>query len=188
MKKNILFALVGLISTAAFAQEWALDKSHAHVGFTIVHLKISDVDGKFENFDAKITSSKDDFSDAQIEFSSDVSSVNTGNSFRDKDLKSENYFHAEKFPSMTFKSTSVKKVSGNKYKIEGNLTMRGVTKPVSLDAVLRGPIDNRGSKKIGIKATGTLNRIDFGVGKSGPTLDDEVALNISGEFTAKSSN
>ncbi|MBX2952404.1 MAG: YceI family protein [Leadbetterella sp.] len=184
MKKIILTLAVALISTVTFAQDWALDKSHSNVGFSIVHLKISDVDGSFGKFDAKITSSKDDFSDAVIDFSAEVASITTGNERRDGHLKSDDFFSVEKFPTLTFKSTSVKKVSGNNYKITGNLTMKGVTKPLTLDAVFRGPIEGRGGKKVvGIKATGTLNRIDFGVGTSGPSVDDEVTLRISGEFS-----
>ncbi len=184
MKKIILSLAVALVSTVTFAQDWVLDKSHANVGFSIVHLKISEVDGSFGKFDAKITSSKDDFSDAVIDFTADVASVNTGNERRDNHLRSDDFFAAGANPTITFKSTSVTKVSGNNYKIAGNLTMRGVTKPITLDAVMRGPIEGRNGKKIvGIKATGTLNRIDFGVGKSGPTVDDEVTLRISGEFS-----
>lgn len=184
MKKIVLSLAAVLVSTLTFAQDWVLDKSHANVGFSIVHLKISEVDGSFGKFDAKITSSKDDFSDAVFDFTAEVASVNTGNERRDGHLRTDDFFGAEKYPTITFKSTSVTKVSGNNYKIAGNLTMRGVTKPITLDAVFRGPIEGRGGKKIvGIKASGTLNRIDFGVGKSGPTVDDEVTLRISGEFS-----
>ncbi len=184
MKKIVLSLAAVLISFLTFAQDWVLDKAHANVGFSIVHLKISEVDGSFGKFDAKITSSKEDFTDAAIDFSAEVASISTGNDRRDGHLKSDDFFAAEKHPSITFKSTSVAKVSGNNYKITGNLTMRGVTKAITLDAVIRGPIEGRGGKKIvGIKATGTINRIDFGVGKSGPTADDEVTLRVSGEFS-----
>lgn len=184
MKKIILSLAAVLVSSLTFAQDWALDKSHSNVGFSIVHLKISEVDGSFGKFDAKMTSSKEDFSDAVFDFTAEVASVNTGNERRDGHLRSDDFFAAEKHPSITFKSTSVKKVSGNNYKITGNLTMKGVTKPVTLDAIFRGPIDGRGGKKIvGVKASGTLNRIDFGVGTSGASVDDEVTLRISGEFS-----
>jgi polyisoprenoid-binding protein YceI len=184
MKKIILSLAVALVSTVSFAQDWVLDKSHSNVSFSIVHLKISEVDGSFGKFDAKMTSAKEDFSDAVFEFTAEVTSVNTGNERRDNHLRSDDYFAAEKFPTMTFKSTSVKKVSGNNYKITGNITMRGVTKPLTLDAVVRGPIDGRGGKKIvGVKATGTLNRVEFGVGKSGAAADDEVQIKVAGEFS-----
>ncbi len=184
MKKIILSVALALVSTVGFAQDWVLDKSHSNVGFSIVHLKISEVDGSFGKFDAKMTSSKDDFSDAVFDFTAEVTSVNTGNERRDGHLRSDDYFAAEKFPTLTFKSTSVKKVSGNNYKITGNITMRGVTKPLVLDAVVRGPIDGRSGKKlVGIKATGTLNRVEFGVGKSGASVDDEVMIKVAGEFS-----
>lgn len=185
MKKYLLTFLVALISLGSFAQEWVLDKAHANVSFSIVHLKISEVDGKFETFDAKVTSAKEDFTDAVFEFTGDIASINTGNKFRDNDLRSDNYFDAEKFPAMTFKSTSISHLGGTKYKLTGNMTIKGVTKPITLDAVIRGPIEVRGSKKIGIKADGVINRIDFGVGKSGPVLDDEVVFKVSGEFNLK---
>ena len=184
MKKLVLSLAAFLVTSITFAQDWVLDKSHANVGFTVVHLKISEVDGSFGKFDAKITSSKDDFSDAVFDFSAETASVNTGNDRRDNHLRSDDFFNAEKYPNITFKSTSVTKVSGNNYKITGNLTMRDVTKPITLDAVIRGPIEGRGGRKIvGVKASGSVNRIDFGVGKSGPTVEDEVALRISGEFS-----
>lgn len=184
MKKIILSFAVALFSTVTFAQDWVLDKSHSNVGFSIVHLKISEVDGSFGKFDTKMTSSKEDFSDAVFDFTAETASVNTGNERRDGHLRSNDYFDAETHPTLTFKSTSVKKVSGNNYKITGDLTMRGVTRQITLDAVFRGPIEGRGGKKIvGIKATGTVNRVDFGVGKSGAAVDDEVTLRISGEFS-----
>lgn len=184
MKKTLLSFTIALISTAVFAQNWTLDKSHANVSFTVVHLMISEVDGNFKKFDASIKSDKADFSDAAIEFSADVSSINTGNDMRNEHLQGDGWFDAAKFPSLTFKSTSVKKVSENNYKISGNLTMKGLTKPFSMDALIRGPIDGRGGKKvIGIKATGTVNRADFGVGSSGGSVDNEVAIKVSGEFS-----
>lgn len=184
MKKIVLSLAAVLVSSLTFAQDWVLDKSHANVGFSIVHLKISEVDGSFGKFDASITSSKEDFSDAVFSFTADASSINTGNERRDGHLRSADYFDVANHSALTFKSTSVKKVSGNNYKITGDLTMRGVTKSITLDAVLRGPIEGRGGKKIiGIKASGTLNRIDFGVGKSGAAVDDEVTLRVAGEFS-----
>jgi polyisoprenoid-binding protein YceI len=184
MKKFILSVAAALVSTLTFAQDWVLDKSHANVGFSIVHLKISEVDGSFGKFDAKMTSSKEDFTDAVFEFTAEASSINTGNERRDGHLRSDDYFAAEKFPTLSFKSTSVKKVSGNNYQIVGNLTMRGVTKPLTLNATIRGPIEGRQGKKIvGIKATGTVNRVEFGVGKSGAAVDDEVEIKVSGEFS-----
>lgn len=184
MKKGFLILALGLVSSLGFSQNWAVDKNHSNLGFTITHLMISEVDGNFKDFDAKITSSKADFSDAVFELTANIASINTGNEMRDKHLRSGDYFDVEKFSTMSFKSTSVKKVSGENYKIMGNLTIHGVTKPVTLNATLKGPVEHQRSKKqmIGLKVTGTINRIDFGVGKEGATLSNDVEIKATGEF------
>lgn len=185
MKKlNILAALV-LIAGTAFSQTWTVDKAHAKLGFGITHMLLSEVDGSFRNFDATITSSKDDLSDASFELSADVASIDTDNENRDNDLKSDKYFDAAKFPKLSFKSTSFKKVEGNKYKLAGDLTIKGVTKPVNLDVVLAGPIEHPRSKKkmIGLKVSGSFKRTDFGIGgPGGAMLSEEVLLIANGEF------
>jgi polyisoprenoid-binding protein YceI len=186
MKKlNFLFALLFLAGSAS-AQTWSLDKSHAQLGFNITHLLLSEVDGGFKTFDAKITSSKDDFSDAVIELTADVASIDTDNEDRDKHLRTPDFFDAEKFPKITFKSTSFKKVEGKKYKLVGDLTMHGVTKSVALDVVLNGPIVHPYNKKnvAGFKISGVIKRSDFGIspGTPGAVLSDEVSLDTNAEF------
>lgn len=185
MKKVFLSLVAGLVSLATFAQTWSLDKAHSNVGFTITHMMISDVDGSFKTYDAKLTSSKVDFSDAVFEFSAEVGSINTGNDMRDGHLKSPDYFDAAKYSAVTFKSTKIKKGKGQNYTISGNLTIHGVTKPLVLTAVIKGPVENPRSKKqmMGITASGKVNRIAFGVGTSGATLSDDVTIKVSGEFT-----
>ena len=176
MKKALFLFFVSFSSV--FGQSWSLDKSTSSVGFSIVHLKVSTVDGTFGVYDAKVTAAKKDFSDAVIEFSADVVSINTSSRSRDNHLKKDEYFDAAKFPKLTFKSTSVKK-AGTAYKITGNLTIKGVTKVVVLDAAFNPAAD---AKSVEITATGEINRIDFGVGTSGASLNDEVKLKISGTF------
>ncbi len=185
MKKVFLSLVAGLVSLATFAQTWSLDKVHSNVGFTITHMMISDVDGSFKSYDAKLTASKVDFSDAVFEFSAEVSSINTGNDMRDGHLKSPDFFDAAKYSAVTFKSTKIKKGKGQNYTISGNLTIHGVTKPLVLAAVIKGPVENPRSKKqmMGIIASGKVNRIAFGVGTSGATLSDDVSIKVSGEFT-----
>jgi polyisoprenoid-binding protein YceI len=181
-RMNMITALL-LIAASATAQTWNVDKAHAKLGFGITHLMISEVNGSFKTYDATITSAKDDFSDAVFEVSADIAGINTDNEGRDKDLQSEGFFNAAAFPKLTFKSTSIVKGEGNKYKVTGDLTMKGVTKPVQLDLVINGPIDRRGKKVIGIKVTGMFNRVDFGVGKPGNTsVSEEVQLIANGEF------
>ena len=113
-----------------FAGKWTLDKGHSNVKFTVTHMVVSEVDGSFKNFDGTIESTKPDFSDAVVNFTVDVTSVDTDNENRDKHLKSNDFFNAEQFPQMKFESTSFKPLGGNKYKLDGNLTIRDITKPV----------------------------------------------------------
>jgi polyisoprenoid-binding protein YceI len=176
-----------LTTTCVFSQSvWTLDKGHSKVGFTVSHHTISEVDGVFKTYDAKFTASKEDFSDAVFEMSADIASLNTENEARDKHLKSADIFDAEKFPTLTFKSTSFAKVMGNKWKVTGDLTMKGVTQSVSLDLWLGGPEKNDRAKRfeVGIKALGKLSRNAFGVGKNLPTMmvGDDVELRVLGEF------
>ena len=185
MKKVILAAALFVSSAGAFAQTWNVDKSHSNLGFTVTHLLISDVDGKFKDFDVKMTSSKPDFTDAQIDLTADVSSINTDQEKRDNHLKSPDFFDAAKYPTLTFKSKSVTKVSGNKYKVTGDLTMHGVTKPVTLDAVINGPVTDAKSQKTraGYKITGEVKRADFALGTiPAAVVSDEIAIRGSGEL------
>jgi polyisoprenoid-binding protein YceI len=186
--RSFSFILAFLLSaTCAFSQGvWTLDKGHSKVGFTVSHHTISEVDGVFKTYDAKFTASKEDFSDAVFEMSADIASLNTENEARDKHLKSADIFDAEKFPKLTFKSTSFTKIMGNKWKITGDLTMKDVTQTVSLDLWLGGPEKNDRAKRfeVGIKALGKLSRNAFGVGKNLPTMmvGDDVELRVLGEF------
>ncbi|GAB3567567.1 YceI family protein [Spirosoma luteolum] len=190
MKKqltSLLFATTLLGASSAFAQSWTVDKAHSRVGFTVTHLMLSEVDGNFKTFDASLQASKADLSDAVIELTADVNSINTDNERRDGHLKSPDWFDSAKYPTITFKSTSFKKVDGKKYKLAGNLTMHGVTKPVTLDAVLTGPVtmdSPRGKQeKAGLKIAGTINRVDFGVGSAGSTVvSEDIEIKAAGEF------
>ncbi len=164
---------------------WELDKMHAKLGFNITHLMVSDVEGSFKKFDAKIVATKADFTDATVTLTGDVASVNTENEKRDEHLKSPDFFDAAKFPEFSFKSTSFKKDKGNTYKITGDLTMHGVTKKVVLDAVARSGTNPMSKKEItGFKITGKIKRSDFGIGASMPSqmLSEEVAIVANAEF------
>ncbi|MFN8354119.1 MAG: YceI family protein [Spirosomataceae bacterium] len=189
MKKLTVFALASLISVASFAQKWSVDKAHAKMTFTVTHLLISEVDGVFKSFDATLTSSKEDFSDATFELTADLKQVTTNQEMRDAHLQRADMFDTEKFPTMTFKSTSITPAGSTpagtkKYKLNGNLTLKGVTKPVTLDLVLIGTATNRQGKKLaGFKAAGTIKRTDFGVGAMpAGVVSEEVELRASGEF------
>ena len=191
MRKNtmiLLLAVMALMLSSGTNKKgvWTLDKNHAKLGFTITHLSVSDVDGAFKSFDAKINAPGDDFTDAVVEMTADVSSIDTDNENRDKHLKSADFFDAEKYPKITFKSKTFKKVKENTYKVSGDLTMHGVTKPVELDAVCRMGKNPQNQKDIaGFKITGVLNRKDFGISSSSPNamLSDEVILTANAEFS-----
>ncbi len=174
------FAGLAFSFTVATSSIWSSDASHSRLGFTIKHMGISDMNGSFSNYEVKMTATKDDFSDAKVELSGEVSSINTANEMRDNHLKSADFFDAEKFPKFTFVSKSFTKVpkSKNEYKVIGDLTLHGVTKEVTMTAVHNGTITNPMNKKevSGFKMTGTINRIDFGVGAENPGLSNDVKV------------
>ncbi|MBG9375448.1 polyisoprenoid-binding protein [Panacibacter sp. DH6] len=190
MKKLFLAAAITLFSTALFAQTtWNVDNAHSNVKFTVTHLVISEVEGYFKNFKGSITSNNADFNDASVDFSVDINSINTDNENRDKHLKSDDFFNAEQYPNMTFKSTSFKKVSGNKYKLTGNLTIRNITKTVTFDVTYGGTVkDPWGNIKVGFKATTVINRFDYNLKwntvteAGGAVVGKDVTIDLKLEF------
>jgi polyisoprenoid-binding protein YceI len=164
---------------------WSLDKNHGKLGFSITHLMVSEVEGSFKNFDAKITTPNEDFTDATVELTAEATSINTDNEGRDKHLRTPDFFDVASFPMLTFKSSSFKKTGPKTYKVKGDLTMHGVTKPVTLDVVCNIGTDSRTQKPLaGFKITGTVKRSDFAIGAKypGAMLSDEVTLNANAEF------
>lgn len=185
-KKNLFTIALILGAFSAFAQTWKMDKAHSKLGFTVTHLLISEVDGNFKDFDVTLVSAKDDLSDAVIELTANINSIDTDNERRDGDLKGANWFDAATHPTMTFKSTSIKKVADKKYSLTGNLTIHGVTKPVTMDMAILGMREHPRTKKpmTAIKVTGKINRVAFGVGSDNTaTVGDEVEIRGVGEFT-----
>jgi len=141
-----------------------IDPSHSEITFKVKHLMIASASGKFTEFDAGMQSSKEDFSDAIVTFEADVASITTGNDQRDAHLKSDDFFNTEKFPRIIFKSTDLKKLSGNDYKLHGDLTIRDITKPVVLNVTYNGAIvDPWGNKRLGFELEGKINRHDYGL-------------------------
>ena len=163
MKKLFILLAAVCVSGASMAQStWNTDNTHTNVKFTVTHLIVSEVEGYFKVYSGSIKSTNADFTDAVINFSVDVNSINTDNEMRDKHLKSDDFFNAEKFPAMTFKGTSFKKVSDNKYVLQGDLTIRDVTRKVTFDVVYGGIIkDPWGNTKAGFKARAKINRFDY---------------------------
>jgi polyisoprenoid-binding protein YceI len=187
MKKiTIVAAALFFLANAAFAQSWTWDKPHSQLNFNISHLGIATIAGTFNTVDAKVTASKDDFSDAVIELTADVNSINTNNEQRNTHLKTADFFDAAKYPTLTFKSTSFTKTGDKTYKLEGDLTFHGVTKHEVLDVVYNGTITHPMTKKLvaGFKITGIVKRSDFNLAPSFSSnfLGDDVALNASSEF------
>lgn len=163
MKKIAVWSgllMAAFITTTAAAQsvtKWTVDKLHSSVRFAVSHMVVAETEGTFRVFDGKAEHSKADWSDAKIEFTVDVNSINTDNDYRDKHLKGDDFLNAEKYPKMTFRSTSFKPLGKNKYELKGDLTIRDVTKPVTFDVTLGGVAGD----KAGFKASTTINRFDY---------------------------
>ncbi|GAB4093598.1 YceI family protein [Flaviaesturariibacter terrae] len=190
MKKLVFAALLALSSSALFAQtSWNLDPTHSNVRFTVSHLVISEVEGTFKKFNGTVQSAKPDFADAAVNFAVDINSINTDNDGRDQHLKSDDFFNAAKYPQMTFRSTSFRKISGNQYELRGNLTIRDVTKPVTFRVTYGGTVkDPWGNIKAGFKATGSINRFDYGLRwnnlteAGGAVVGKDIAIDLRLEF------
>lgn len=144
-------------------ETWTLDPTHSKVQFTVRHMVISEVPGNFKTFDFNIDSPKDDFSDSTVELKIHVDSIDTGVSDRDNHLRSADFFDVQKYPYITFKSKSFKKLKDEKYKLVGDLTIRNVTNEIELDVLYNGQIADPfgGKHRAGFKVMGTLNRFDY---------------------------
>jgi polyisoprenoid-binding protein YceI len=195
MKKLILTAAVAISSMALQSQtNWKIDASHSKLGFSVVHLMVSETEGKFRVYEGAVSSKTEtDFTNASIEFSADVNSINTEDEKRDGHLKSPDFFDAEKFPKIAFKSTSMKlnpKKGKNVYDLEGELTMKGVTKKVTLTAIgaSKSVVDPWGNTKYGFKVTGNLNRKDYGLSwnaaleAGGVVVSEDVKIDLNIEL------
>jgi polyisoprenoid-binding protein YceI len=164
---------------------WKIEPVHSEISFQVRHLAISKVRGKFENFDVTIVTAEDP-RDTTIEASVDVSSVNTGQEGRDNHLRSSDFFLVEKHPQMLFKATGENiTIDGDDFTIVGDLTLRGVTLPITLKGELGGVIDDPyGNVRAGATATTKINRQDFGVSwnsaleAGGFTLGDDVTITL----------
>ena len=159
----LVLTLFTAFSGLAQNSGWKVDKVHTSVGFAVRHMVISEVTGNFKDFDITVSASKDDFSDAVIDATIKVASIDTDNERRDNHLKSDDFFYAEKFPEIKFRSTSFEKVGENKYNITGDLTIRDATKKVTFDATLNGMLKTSRGVLAAWKATISINRFDFGL-------------------------
>jgi polyisoprenoid-binding protein YceI len=175
MKKlNVLFIAL-LVAGSTFAQtKWNIDKAHSKIGFTVPHYAITEVEGNFKDFDASVSSSTEDFNGADVSFTAKVASIDTDNERRDGHLKSAEIFDAEKYPDISFKGKLVKE--GTAYKLKGDFTMKGVTKPVTFNVTYGGSVNTGRGTKAGFKLSGEVNRQEYGVTYGGKAPGGEVVI------------
>ena len=182
MYRPFFFALITLlfITDKSWAQtKWTFDDAHSNLQFSVSHLMVTEVEGS-----VKITP-KDDFSDASVYLVADMHSIDTDNEARDEHLKSAEIFDAPKYPDMTFRSTSFKKLDGNKYSVTGDLSFHGVTKSQTFDVIATTNIRSYDNKTIvGFKANGNINRVDYGIATETPAamLGNEVNIRVNAIF------
>lgn len=173
---------------------WSVDPAHSQIQFTVRHMVISKVRGEFEQFETWIETDGEEMQGAKAFFSAAAASINTRNKMRDDHLRSGDFFKADEFPNLTFESASFGKKGGEDYILKGNLTMRGVTKPIELAVEFGGIItDPYGLRRAGFSLSGKLNRKEFGmvyndlIETGGAVVGDEVSLDLHVEFTYKPS-
>lgn len=164
--------------------KWNLDKSHSEAQFKVKHMVISTVSGDFSSFDATAESDDESFKNAKFEFKADVDSISTKNEQRDEHLKSDDFFNAGEFPELTFKGSDF-----DGENLKGEITIKGVTKPITLNADFGGVIkDPYGNQRAGFEFTGEVNRKDFGLNwnatmeSGGLVVSDKVKLFVNLEF------
>jgi polyisoprenoid-binding protein YceI len=192
MTRRIALTAIALVPAlvagrAAAETPWKLDKAHSSVNFSVSHYVISEVTGKFRDFDVTFVTNKDDFSDAKLSATIKTASINTENERRDNHLKSGDFLEAETFPEMTFVSSSFAKTGVNTFDITGDLTIRGITKAVVLHAVYKGTVETRGQRIIAFSAATEVNRFDYGVKwdakleSGGLVAGDKISIEITYE-------
>ena len=165
-------------------KNWKIDPTHSEVGFKVKHMMFTNVNGKFNEYDSQLQFDENAFESANLGFKAAIASIDTNNVDRDNHLKSADFFNAEQYPELDFKSTQIK-TSGDDYEITGDLTLHGVTKPVTLQAEYSGLMkDPWGNNKVGLNITGKINRKDFGLNYNaaletgGVLIGENVNLNI----------
>ncbi|WP_017258945.1 YceI family protein [Pedobacter arcticus] len=170
-------------------EKWILDPTHSEIQFKVKHLVISTVTGTFKSFEASLNTTQDDFSNAEIDFSIAVDSIDTNQTDRDNHLKSADFFDAEKFPAIKFKSTSFVK-TGDDYILAGDITVKDITKPIKFAVEFGGTAtDFYANQKAGFELTGKISRKEFGLTWSAVTeagaivVGDDIKLSASVQFT-----
>ena len=187
-----LVAALAVPSPAATAT-WQIDPAHTAAGFSVRHMMIATVRGQFKGVTGTVLWDDQDINNSTVDVTIDANTVDTGEPKRDADLKSANFFDVKNYPTITFKSTKIEKISAGKMKVTGNLTIHGVTKQVILD--VEGPSgavkDPWGNTRVALNASTTVNRLDYGVkwnakmDSGGMVVGDDVNINIDLEMTKK---
>ncbi|MBL7856706.1 MAG: YceI family protein [Cyclobacteriaceae bacterium] len=177
-------------TTVAAKTTWGIDPTHTEVQFKVKHLVISTVTGFFKKFSGSVETESDDFNGASVSFSIDVNSIDTNQADRDAHLESPDFFAADQYPTIEFKSGELKKVSDSTYKLIGPITIRETTKIIELDVDFGGTVkDPWGNTKAGFEINGKINRKDFGLNwnalteAGGFVVGEEVKLHINAELT-----
>lgn len=169
--------------------KWTIDPTHSEILFKVKHLMITNVKGEFRKFNAEVESSNEDFSDAKINLTIDAASVFTNNDDRDNHLKSADFFDVANYPELNFKSISFTKKDDGNYKLKGLLTIKGISKEITLDAEFGGVNkDPWGNQKAGFSINGSFNRKDWGLNwnaaleTGGVLVSDEVKMSAEVQF------
>lgn len=162
---------------------WTFDPTHSELGFKIKHLMIASVSGTFKTFTVNMKTEDDDFETASVEVRADMNSISTNNEARDTHLRTADFFEAETYPELVFTSTRVERVDDETYRVHGELTLKGITRPAQLKVEASGPTkDPWGSERAGFTVTGKINRSEFGISfnsvleTGGVALSDEVKI------------
>lgn len=190
--KRLLTIIFALGVTQGFAQDWTIDKSHTNIRFTVTHMVVSEVDGKFNEFEGTVKGGDENFVGANVEFTAQTASVDTDNENRDKHLKSDDFFNAEQYPTIKFSGKITKE--GEKYFLVGDFTMRDVTKPIKFDVKYGGRVDAGRNLKAGFKVNGTINRFDYGLKwdrameAGGLVVGEDVEITCNVELNAPKSS
>jgi len=172
------------VPAVAAPTTWQIDPNHANAQFVARHLGISNVQGEFTHVTGTVVIDDQDITKSSVDATLDVNSIYTRVTMRDNDLKSERFFNAAQFPSITFKSTKITKAADGSVKMTGDLTIKGVTKSVTLDVVnLTAPVQAMGGTRRGVAASTHINRQDFGVSAMPGGVGDDIAIQLDLEMT-----
>lgn len=183
--KNPAIVICLIFSVSVYTQTtWKADPAHSNINFSVSHLMISEITGNFGEFEIEAVTANDSFAEPSFNVSISTKSINTGVERRDDHLRSDDFFAAETHPEMTFKTTSVEKNGEQTFTLNGDLTLHGITKAISLEGKLNGIITDKRSQKLkaGLKITGSINRKDYEVGMKDFPIGEEVSIVINMEM------